>query len=422
MSTTCPYAVLKVPYTANEQDIKQAYARAVARFRQAIGQEGIPERLDATRRAYQLLTDPQQRQRYDRERQFKDAAPAIIERRERLMQLGFDGSGKVYFRIWITNLLLSFLTLGIYSAWAKVRREQYFHRHLRIGDAAFDYHGSPLAILKGRLLLVVILALYSVTRLMPPVIHALVVGATLLLFPWMIVRSLQFRAANTSYRGLRFSFRGTYREALSAYLGYGLLTLLTLGLALPLWLWRQKKFLLANLGYGAHVFGFYATRRQFYRALWLPTLLVFLPFGGILLALVLMGKAFLGLAFALIVTKAIAPLLMAFILIFQLIVVPYARMKSLNVAWSNTRLDDVGMYCEQGFAGYGATHVSNWLLTVLSLGIFWPWAVVRTVRYRARHFSIRSAEPLDGLRAGRRQSASALGGEAAGSLGMDVGL
>lgn len=201
-----------------------------------------------------------------------------------------------------------------------------------------------------------------------------------------------------------------------------MLTLLTLGFALPLWLWRQKKFLLTNLGYGAHVFGYYATRGEFYRALWLPTLLVFLPFGGILLALVFMGKAFLGLAFALVVTKAIAPLLLAAFLIFQLIVVPYARMQSLNVAWSNSRLNDFGMCCDQGFAGYGATHGSNWLLMVLSLGIFWPWAVVRTVRYRARHFSIRSAEPLDGLRAGRRQSASALGGEAAGSLGMDVGL
>jgi hypothetical protein len=37
-------------------------------------------------------------------------------------QLHFTGSGAEYFGIWIVNLLLTILTLGIYSAWAKVRR------------------------------------------------------------------------------------------------------------------------------------------------------------------------------------------------------------------------------------------------------------------------------------------------------------
>ena len=34
----------------------------------------------------------------------------------------FVGTGSEYFRIWIVNLLLTIVTLGIYSAWAKVRR------------------------------------------------------------------------------------------------------------------------------------------------------------------------------------------------------------------------------------------------------------------------------------------------------------
>ena len=41
----------------------------------------------------------------------------------------FGGNGAEYFRIWIVNVALTLATLGIYSAWAKVRREQYFHRH-----------------------------------------------------------------------------------------------------------------------------------------------------------------------------------------------------------------------------------------------------------------------------------------------------
>lgn len=38
----------------------------------------------------------------------------------------FTGTGSEYFRIWIVNWLLTLLTLGIYSAWAKVRRIQFF--------------------------------------------------------------------------------------------------------------------------------------------------------------------------------------------------------------------------------------------------------------------------------------------------------
>lgn len=425
MNSTCPYAVLKLPYEASEQDIRQAYARAVARFRQAIGDDGVVDRLDAARRAFRLLSDPQSRQAYDRERrQRAAAAAAAVEGPQRsIARLGFDGSGKVYFRIWITNLLLSFLTLGVYSAWAKVRREQYLHRHLRLDDSAFDYHGSPLAILKGRLLVAALLVVYSAARLLPAPLPALLFAAAALLFPWMIVRSLQFRAANTSFRGLRFGFRGTYREALLTYLGYGLLTVLTLGLALPLLLWRQKKFLVSNLDYGAHVFGFYATRRMFYRALWLPTLLLFLPFGGLIAALVWLGaKPVVTVVMMLVVTKVIAPLSFAALAFFQFLIFPYARMAALNVAWSNTRVDGISMNCRLGFGGYGATHVSNWLLTLLSLGLFWPWAVVRMIRYRTRHFSLDTAGALDGLRGGRARLASALGGEAAASLGMDVGL
>jgi uncharacterized membrane protein YjgN (DUF898 family) len=38
--------------------------------------------------------------------------------------LEFTGCAGEYFRIWIVNVCLSVLTLGIYSAWAKVRRKR----------------------------------------------------------------------------------------------------------------------------------------------------------------------------------------------------------------------------------------------------------------------------------------------------------
>src|SRR3954464_11448441 len=64
----------------------------------------------------------------------------------------FTGRAGEYFRIWIVNVCLSVITLGIYSAWAKVRRKRYFYGNTLLNRAAFDYTGDPKAILKGRLL------------------------------------------------------------------------------------------------------------------------------------------------------------------------------------------------------------------------------------------------------------------------------
>lgn len=94
----------------------------------------------------------------------------------------FTGSGGEYFRIWITNLLLTILTLGIYSAWAKVRRNRYFYGNTRLAEAAFDYHATPQTILKGRLLAVA----------------GVLVVAFFLVLPWLVVRAMTFRARNTS--------------------------------------------------------------------------------------------------------------------------------------------------------------------------------------------------------------------------------
>src|SRR5690348_8005620 len=87
--------------------------------------------------------------------------PAQIEQQGQVFE--FTGRGGEYFRIWIVNLALTIITLGIYSAWAKVRRLQYFYRNTTLYGSSFDYHGDPIAILKGRIIGVGLLVLYNVT-------------------------------------------------------------------------------------------------------------------------------------------------------------------------------------------------------------------------------------------------------------------
>jgi uncharacterized membrane protein YjgN (DUF898 family) len=128
----------------------------------------------------------------------------------------FTGNGAEYFKIWIVNVLLTIVTLGIYSAWAKVRRLRYFYNNTKFAGSTFDFHGSPIAILKGRVVAVVLILLLQV-----PVIEVVIAVFVIYLLglPWLLYRSFRFHMANTSYRNLRFNFTG---DAKGAYTALGL--------------------------------------------------------------------------------------------------------------------------------------------------------------------------------------------------------
>ena len=49
-----------------------------------------------------------------------------------MSKVRFNGDGKEFFGIWIFNTLLSIVTLGIYSPWAKVQNTKYLYNNLSI--------------------------------------------------------------------------------------------------------------------------------------------------------------------------------------------------------------------------------------------------------------------------------------------------
>ena len=130
----------------------------------------------------------------------------------------FSGKAGEYFGIWFVNLLLSIVTLGIYSAWAKVRTERYFYGHTRLAGASFEYLASPIAILKGRLIayaFVITLGLAARFSI------GLYIGLFVLLFalmPMIVVWSLRFRARNSAWRGVNFRFDGTEGAAYGPFM------------------------------------------------------------------------------------------------------------------------------------------------------------------------------------------------------------
>ena len=197
-----------------------------------------------------------------------------------MRQIDFTGKGGEYFRIWIVNLALTILTLGIYSAWAKVRRLQYFYRNTALLGNSFDYHGDPIAILKGRLIGVGLLVVYNVTLYLNIFLGLLVFVLLIAALPWLLQRSICFKLVNSSYRGLRFRFNGGIGGAYAVFLGWPLLGYFTLGMLFPLAHQRIKAYQHNHSAFGTSAFSFSADEGKFYviylKALGMALLPVFL--------------------------------------------------------------------------------------------------------------------------------------------------
>lgn len=176
----------------------------------------------------------------------------------------FTGRAGEYFGIWIVNLLLSIVTLGIYSAWAKVRRKKYFYNNTLIDNVGFDYHASPIAILKGRIIAVVLFVLYQVFAGFSPIAAIILLIVFLFALPWIVIRGLMFNARNSSHRGLRFDFDGSYLQAALAFIVYPILVVLSLGLALPFVAQRVNQFAFNHHKFGISRFQMQALVKDFY--------------------------------------------------------------------------------------------------------------------------------------------------------------
>ena len=138
------------------------------------------------------------------------------------MEFKFTGTGNEYFKIWVVNLLLSIATLGIYSAWAKVRTARYFYGNTHLDGASFAYAAKPLQILKGRLLAVAVLVGYTLLQgllgpLSPIITMVITAVGIVLILPWVVVQSLTFHLRYSRYRNIAFGCDGLGSDLCCAF-------------------------------------------------------------------------------------------------------------------------------------------------------------------------------------------------------------
>jgi uncharacterized membrane protein YjgN (DUF898 family) len=334
----------------------------------------------------------------------------------------FTGSGGDYFRIWMVNIALTIVTFGIYSAWAKVRRLQYFYRNTRVAGSSFDYHGPPVAILKGRLIAFGLLVVYNLAEKFDYRIALLVALPIAIAMPWMLRQSLRFRLHYSSWRGLRFAFRGSPKGAYAAFMLWPILTALTLVALGPMWHQRLKRYQHDNSAFGTTPFRFSARIGDFYRTYGKALALMVAPgaLAGATLLVLTMGawRDGKGSAFAALLPFAF----MAMFLAFVLLVGPYLRSRIQNLVWNHTTLGPHRFQSTLQARRLAWIAFTNMLLIVATLGLFMPFAAVRLARYRVSCMTLLPMASLDEFVAGERANVAAVGEELGEFLDIDLSL
>ncbi|MDK1312927.1 YjgN family protein [Pseudoalteromonas ardens] len=337
-------------------------------------------------------------------------------------QLQFTGNAKEYFGIWIVNILLTLLTLGIYSAWATVRTKQYFYGHTLLDGHRFDYLATPIQILKGRLLAVGLFVIYSVVSGYFPLVGAMLALALALLVPWMINQGLKFSMRMTRFRNIRFAFKGNYGEAMVNFVVLPFFSIFTLYLLLPWVLKRIDAYIHNNIRYGDKPVRVQLEGKEYYAAALLVVLL------GILVMLLL------GLALSLVAgininpgelgagnfgMFLIVPLYLFVISALQGIYQAQIRNHILN----NAQIEDVAEF-KSNLAPqrYALILATNAAAIVLTAGLAFPWAKVRKVKALAGATQVVLLPGADLVLDNAQQADSSFAEEAANVFDVDISL
>ena len=382
----------------------------------------------------------------------------------------FLGTGGEYFRIWIVNIFLSIITLGIFSAWAKVRREQYFYGNLRLGEHHFAYLADPVQILKGRIIAFALLAIYWVGWNFVPItaMGLLIVGV--LALPAILVAASRFKMRNSGYRNIRFQFTAGVGEAYRIFIkpllvilvlcaiGYLLLyqvdpeTLtawatggeteelpedfrmtpedflitvfyLVLMPFLPYLDYLRVKLLMNHTRWGNQQAQMHASAAGFYRVFVVSFLL-----SGAILALTMVGVVGVGLLIGAILGETAEPLIpvgitLAVLLIYGSVIYAggYWRAERTNLIYGNTRVGEARIGSALTFHQVGKIYVTNTLAVLFSAGLLIPWAHVRMARYVASVTSLAGTD-IDQVMADSEAQQSALGEGMVDAFDLDIGL
>ena len=371
----------------------------------------------------------------------------------RVWGVAFNGAGREYARVWVKGWLLTWLTLGLYYPWARAAKLRYLYSHTEVAGHPLAFHGQPGSMQRGFLISGALLLVYVCAGQWAPWAGALAVLAVAGVWPALFLAAMQFRLAHISWRGLPLGFGG---DLVGAYLtlappllisGWALTVMawgvqaddpddlwawaaaglwLAFGVALPFFYWQLKNYQHAHLRLGPLQTQWKATPEMIYglllRAalLWLTGPLVVA--GVATLAALSVGSALDDLLQDPIGNAGLLLFVLAVLALDTVIVRAYVVVRMQNLVWTKTGNRYVRFRSELEWGPYLRLQLRNHLLTLLTLGVYWPWAAMSTRRMRLQAITVVSRiVPEDLVASVQTRQGSAAAEVGTEMLGLDLG-
>ena len=270
--------------------------------------------------------------------------------------------------LFLKTILLSILTVGVYSFWGRTQIRRYLHNEVLAGEDRFEWHGTPIELLLGWLKAMAVLAVLYAGFFLATLSgsEALKVGAVLFIYlgffavlPFIIVGAFRYKLSRTSLRGIRFSSTARVGEFSKLYFKWLCFTIITLGFYSPWMLNHTAGYLRRSVRYGDQPFRYDGA-----------------------------GKDLFG-----------AYLAMLFLLLPTLYMITFwyiARQE--RHFWQHTTFGGARFECFVRGCQLLWLTFSNILLVIFTLGIGYPWALIRKLRLQCETLSLYGAIDLSTVR------------------------
>jgi uncharacterized membrane protein YjgN (DUF898 family) len=384
-------------------------------------------------------------------------------------QVEFSGSGGEYFRVWIVNVLLTVLTLGLYTPFSRRRTAQYFYSHTLVAGSPLEFTAARRKMAIGfviGLALYVALKVASETGQDTQATLMAVAGAALA--PWFWGSAMRFRLNATRWRGVRLQFTASWGEVYRASwpvfaVALAWLAVFLLGAALssgeaprmqslgPAGLvalavavlaalavtllcvvrleYNYKGLLVARGRIGGQAGRWKPVFGDFLR-IWLATAGLFLAcVAAVTAALVLLVVSRLDQVVAdvasgrlpMFVLVMLTPVLLFLVFLSSSPARAYREARMFRLVWSNVGISQVARFRSDLQVGrYVFLRLRNLLFTLLTLGFFRPFAMVSEYRMKSESVVLHVKGGLDQLAGQLAREEDGLGDAIAGAVGLDL--
>jgi uncharacterized membrane protein YjgN (DUF898 family) len=387
-------------------------------------------------------------------------------------RLRFSGMGGEYFRVWIVNLLLSIITLGLYTPWARRRTARWFYDHTLIASSPLEFTAPLRKMVFSFILFALLYIAYQIaaeTGQETMVLFFIIAAAALAPYIWG--SAMRFRLASTRWRGLQLHFAAGWKDvylaswpifvmaALWIAISFGLEMLaadlgappvrkprgvqfpvvsppmwglIALGLVVSLLCiirveFNYKSLLVLRAGIGKQ------------RGRWKPVYSDFVRIWGATIAVLLAGIALIlalgaGALYTLqaLFSTARGPAMFVLILVTVLVVFlglilvsaparAYREARMFKLIWSNVGLSQIARFkCDLKHWPFVRLRLKNLLLTLLTLGFYRPFARVSEYRMKADSVTLHVKGGLDQLVGDLVKQQEGLGDALADAAGLDI--